>query len=72
MTKDDTVSDNPDKLKQELEELNSRIRHTLEGGNVSTEKLQVLIKETEEIQKKLIAKAKTDQENTVQKKFGKE
>ena len=65
MTKESTVSDNPDKLKQELEKLNSRIRHILEGGNVSMERLQILIKETEEIQKKLVAAAKTDQENTI-------
>jgi hypothetical protein len=73
MKKNNDVSDSPDKLTQELEELNAKIQRTLEGGTLSAEGLQTLINETEEMQKRLITGAKsTDQENTILKVYGKE
>ena len=53
MTKDTTGS-NHDALKKDLEDLNSKIKSTLENGGLSQEGLKTLIKEAEEIQKRLI------------------
>jgi uncharacterized membrane-anchored protein YhcB (DUF1043 family) len=44
-----------DKMKKELESLNARIRDALTHRNLSAEVLQTLIKETEEIQKRLVS-----------------
>ena len=66
MTKDTTDSYN-DALKKDLEDLNSKIKSNLENGGLSQEGLKTLIKEAEEIQKRLIdstASAKDKEKDT--------
>jgi hypothetical protein len=50
----DDEANGKDEMKKELESLNARIRDALEHRTLSAEELQTLIKETEEIQKKLV------------------
>jgi len=53
MTKDDSGK-NPDELKKDLESLDSKIKDALTDGNLSEEGLKTLIKNAEEMQKRLI------------------
>jgi len=50
----DDEADGKDTMKKGLESLNARIRDALQQRNLSAEELQTLIKETEEIQKRLV------------------
>jgi len=52
MTKDDSGK-NPDELKKDLESLDLKIKDALTDGNLSEEGLKTLIKEAEEMQKRL-------------------
>ena len=61
MTKDDCVNDN-DEFKKDLESLNQKIKNALEDGDLSSDGLKTLIKETEEAQKKLIHNLENNEE----------
>ena len=50
----DNEANGKDDMKKELESLNARIRDALTQRTLSAKELQTLIKETEEIQKKLV------------------
>ena len=50
----DDEANGKDEMKKELENLNARIRDALTQRTLSAEELQTLIKETEEIQKRLV------------------
>lgn len=66
MTQDNNVI-NQDQLKKDLEDLNLKIKNALTKGSLSEEGLKTLVKETEEIQKRLISNAesaKKEEENT--------
>ncbi len=51
----DDEANGRDNIKNDLESLNARIRDTLKHSNLSAKELQTLIKETEEIQKRLVS-----------------
>ena len=61
MTKDDSGK-NPDELKKDLESLDSRIKDALTDGNLSEEGLKTLIKNAEEMQKRLIHTTESSQD----------
>ena len=50
----DAEANGKDEMKKELDNLNARIRDALTQRTLSAEELQTLIKETEEIQKRLV------------------
>jgi ribosome-binding protein aMBF1 (putative translation factor) len=50
----DAEANGKDEMKKELENVNARIRDALKQRTLSAEELQTLIKETEEIQKRLV------------------
>ena len=50
----DDETNGKDEMKKELENLNARIRDALKQRTLSAEELQTLVKETEEIQKRLV------------------
>ncbi len=50
----DDEANGKDEMKKELDNLNDRIRDALTQPTLSAEELQTLIKETEEIQKRLV------------------
>ena len=62
MTEDNCVNDN-DKFKKDLENLNQKIKNALEDGGLSSDGLKILIKETEEAQKRLIHNIESNEEN---------
>lgn len=53
MTKDDSGK-NPDELKKDLESLDAKIKDALTDKNLSEEGLKTLIKNAEEMQKRLV------------------
>jgi ribosome-binding protein aMBF1 (putative translation factor) len=58
----DAEANGKDEMKKELENLNARIRDALKQRTLSAEELQTLIKETEEIQKRLVGYQKNPKE----------
>jgi len=62
MTEDNCVNDN-DKFKEDLENLNQKIKNALENGGLSSDGLKTLIKETEEAQKRLMQNIENDKED---------
>jgi len=61
MTKNNSVN-NHDALKKDLENLNLKIENALNNSSLSEEGLKTLIKEAEEIQKRLIYNTENTQE----------
>jgi hypothetical protein len=61
MTKDDSDK-NPDELKKDLESLDLKIKDALTDGNLSEEGLKTLIKEAEEMQKRLVQPTENSQD----------
>ncbi|MBW2221555.1 MAG: hypothetical protein JRF22_03365 [Deltaproteobacteria bacterium] len=62
MTEENCVNDN-DKFKEDLENLNQKIKNALENGGLSSDGLKTLIKETEEAQKRLMQNIENDKED---------
>ena len=62
MTEDNCVNDN-DKFKEDLENLNQKIKNALENGGLSSDGLKTLIKETEDAQKRLMQNIENDKED---------
>jgi ribosome-binding protein aMBF1 (putative translation factor) len=58
----DDEANGKDEMKKELDNLNTRIRDALTQRTLSAEELQTLIKETEEIQKRLVGYQKNPKE----------
>ena len=61
MTKDNSVN-NHDALKKDLENLNLKIKKAMNNSSLSEAGLKTLIKEAEEIQKRLIHNTESTQE----------
>lgn len=61
MTTDNNVN-NHDALKKDLENLNLKIKNALADSSLSEEGLKNLIKETEELQKRLVSTAESTNE----------
>ena len=61
MTKDDSGK-NPDELKKDLERLDTKIKDALTDGNLSEEGLKTLIKNAEEMQKRLVQTTENSQD----------
>ena len=61
MTKDNNVND-PEELKKDLESLDLKIKDALTDGNLSEEGLKTLIKNAEEMQKRLIQTTENSQD----------
>ena len=62
MTKDDSDK-KTDELKKDLESLDSKIKDALTDGNLSEEGLKTLIKDAEEMQKRLVQTTEESQAN---------
>ena len=60
MTKEN--NENPDELKKDLDDLDAKIQDALIDGNLSEEGLKTLIKETKEIQKRLLQASEDSEE----------
>ena len=65
MTKDDSGK-NPDELKKDLERLDTKIKDALTDGNLSEEGLKTLIKNAEEMQKRLVQTTENSQDREEQ------
>jgi len=61
MTKDNSVN-NHDALRKDLENVNLKIKNALDNSRLSEAELKTLIKEAEEIQKRLIHNTESSQE----------
>ena len=61
MTKDNNVND-PEELKKDLESLDLKIKDALTDGNLSEEGLKTLIKNAEEMQKRLVQTTENSQD----------